>query len=100
MSRAFKHGFSLPARFEYITSSGSASDNSVNLMYGPGSAAFSGTLTPTYQAGGFYIRGDLSWVHASSYTPSDVFGSNGTNPNQPRAMAEIGFIFGNNLTER
>lgn len=100
VSRVFKHGFSLPARFEYITSSGSATDNSVNLMYGPGSSAFSGTLTPTYQSGGFYIRGDLSWVHASSFTPGDVFGPNGTNSNQPRAMAEIGFIFGNNLTER
>lgn len=100
VSRVFKHGFSLPARFEYLTSSGSASDNSVNLMYGPGSAAVSGTLTPTYQSGGFYIRGDLSWVHASSFTPGDVFGSNGTNSNQPRAMAEIGFIFGSNLTER
>lgn len=102
VSRAFKHGFSLPARFEYITASGSAASETpyVNLLYGPGSNALSGTLTPTYQSGGFYIRGDLSWVHAGSYTPGDVFGSNGTNPNQPRAMAEIGFIFGNNLTER
>ncbi|HUX28371.1 MAG TPA: outer membrane beta-barrel protein [Terracidiphilus sp.] len=100
LSRAFKHGFSLPARFEYITSSGSAAENSVNLLYGPGSSAVSGTVTPTYQSGGFYIRGDLSWVHANSYTPGDVFGSKGTNSEQPRAMAEIGFIFGNNLTER
>lgn len=100
VSRVFKRGFSLPARFEYIASSGRANDNSVNLMYGPGSAALSGTLTPTYQSGGFYVRGDLSWTHASSYTPGDVFGLNGTNPDQPRVMAEIGFIFGNNLTER
>ena len=100
VSRIFKHGFSLPARFEYIASTGSASDNSVNLMYGPGSIARSATLTPTYQARGFYIRGDLSWVHAGSYTPGDVFGSGGVNSDQPRAMAEIGFIFGNNLTER
>lgn len=99
-SRAFKRGFSLPARFEYMSSSGSPSDNSVNLIYGPGSAALSGTITPTYQSGGFYIRGELSWVHASSYVPGDVFGSKGTNSDQPRAMAEIGFIFGNNLTER
>lgn len=100
VSRAFRHGFSMPARFEYITSSGSVSDNSLNLLYGPGSNALSGTLTPTYQSGGFYIRGDLSYVHAGSYTPGDVFGPNGTNSDQPRAMAEIGFIFGNNLTER
>ena len=36
-SYAFKHGFSLPVRWEYISSSGSAAQNSVNLMYGPGS---------------------------------------------------------------
>ena len=100
VSRLFKHGFSMPARFEYISSSGSAAEGSTNLLFGPGSAAVSGTVTPTYQSGGFYIRGDLSWVHASSYTPGDVFGPNGTNSDQPRAMAEIGFIFGNNLAER
>jgi hypothetical protein len=100
LSRVFKHGFSLPARFEYISSSGSVADNSANLLYGPGSNALSGTLTPTYQTGGFYIRGDFSYVHAGSYTPGDVFGPNGSNSDQPRAMAEIGFIFGNNLTER
>lgn len=100
VSHAFKHGFSLPARFEYIAGSGSIADNSSNLLYGPGSHALSGTLTPTYQSGGFYIRGDFSYVHAGSYTPGDVFGPNGTNSDQPRAMAEIGFIFGNNLTER
>ena len=102
LSRAFRHGFSMPGRFEYISTSGSVSSENpdVNLLFGTGSSAVSGTLTPTYQNGGFYIRGDLSWVHASSYTPGDVFGPNGTNPNQPRAMAEIGFIFGNNLTER
>jgi hypothetical protein len=99
VSRAFKHGFALPARFEYLAGSGSVADNSANLIYGPGSNALSGTLTPTYQSGGFYIRGDLSWVHSSSYTPGDAFGPNGTNPNQPRAMAEIGFIFGSNVTE-
>ena len=100
VSRIFKRRFSVPARFEYITSSGRASDNSVNLMYGAGSSALSSTLTPTYQAGGFYVRGDLSWVHVRSYTPGDVFGSGGTNSDQPRAMAEIGFIFGSNLTEQ
>ena len=37
-SYAFKHGFSLPVRWEYISSSGSATDEAVNLLYGPGSA--------------------------------------------------------------
>jgi hypothetical protein len=97
MSHTFKHGFSLAGRGEYITSTGSVADQAVNLMFGPGSAAWSATLTPTFQYGGFFFRGDVSWVHASSYTPGYVFGPTGMNDNQPRAVAEIGFMFGNNI---
>jgi hypothetical protein len=100
LSRAFKHGFSLPVRWEYISSSGKASEQAVNLMFGPGSAGTSVTVTPTFQYGGFFFRGDLSWVHASSYTPGSVFGPTGMNQNQPRAVAEIGFLFGNNIVEK
>jgi hypothetical protein len=100
VNHTFKHGFSLPVRWEYIASSGSAADQSVNLMFGPGSSGTSITVTPTFQYGGFFFRGDLSWVHASSYTPGYVFGSAGTNNNQPRAAAEIGFMFGNNIVEK
>jgi len=97
ISRAFKHGFSLPGRWEYITSSGSASDQSVNLMFGPGSAGTSVTVTPTFQYGGLFFRGDISYVHAINAVPGSVFGPTGTNANQTRAVAEIGFIFGNNI---
>ena len=97
VSRTFKHGFSLPARFEYIKSSGSASDQSVNLMYGPGSSGTSITVTPTYQRGGFFVRGELAYVHAGSIAPGSAFGSDGTLQHQTRAMAEFGFIFGNNI---
>ncbi len=100
LSYAFKHGFSLPVRWEYISSSGSAAADSVNLMYGPGSSGTSITLTPTFQYGGFFVRGDLSWVHASNTTPGDVFGPTGVNQDQPRAVAEIGFMFGNNIVEK
>lgn len=100
VSRAFKHGFSLAGRAEYIASTGSAADGAVNLMFGPGSAGWSATVTPTFQYGGFFFRGDLSWVRASSITPGSAFGPMGMNQNQPRAMAEIGFMFGNNITER
>jgi hypothetical protein len=99
-SYTFKHGFSLPVRWEYISSSGSVAEEAVNLMYGPGSAATSITVTPTYQRGGFFVRGDLAYVHASNITPGDAFSRNGMNPNQPRAMAEFGFIFGNNVAEK
>jgi hypothetical protein len=95
-SYAFKHGFSLPVRWEYISSSGNAAEEAVNLLYGPGSAATSITVTPTFQHGGFFVRGDLAYVHASNITPGDAFSRTGMNQNQPRAMAEFGFIFGKN----
>ena len=94
VTHTFKHGFSLAGRGEYITSTGSASEQAVNLLFGPGSSGTSLTVTPTFQHGGFFVRGDVSWVHASSYTPGFVFGSTGTNQNQVRAVAEFGFIFG------
>ena len=87
-------------RWEYIASSGNAAEDAVNLMYGPGSAGTSITATPTFQQGGFFVRGDLAFVHVSSITPGDAFGQAGTKQDQPRAMAEIGFIFGNNVVER
>jgi len=98
VSYAFKKGFSLPARVEYLTSSGSAIDGSVNLLgFGAGSAGVTFTATPTYQKGGMYVRGDLAWVHASSYTPGSVFGKTGTNADQFRGVLEFGFIFGDNI---
>lgn len=100
VSRAFKHGFSLPLRFEYIKSSGSTAEQAVNLMFGPGSSGTSITVTPTYQHGGFFVRGDFAYVHAGNITPGNAFGPLGANQNQPRAMAELGFIFGNNITEK
>lgn len=96
-SYAFKHGFSLPVRWEYITSSGTAAQQAVNLIFGPGSAGTSVTVTPTYQKGGFFARGEFSWVRALSSTPGDVFGPNGTDLNQPRVLSEVGFVFGRNM---
>jgi hypothetical protein len=97
VSRAFKHGFSLAARGEYIGSTGSAAQQSVNLMFGPGSSGESITGTPTFQHGGFFVRGDLSYVNASSFAPGAGFGLAGTSGNQFRAVGEIGFMFGNNI---
>jgi Putative beta-barrel porin-2, OmpL-like. bbp2 len=96
-SYAFKRGFSLPVRWEYITSTGTTAQQAVNLIFGPGSGGTSVTVTPTFQKGGFFARGEYSFVHAIDYTPGNVFGPTGTNQNQPRVLAEIGFIFGNNL---
>ena len=101
VSYAFKSGFSLPARVEYLTSSGSATDGSVNMLgFGSGSSGTTFTATPTYQKGGVYVRGDLAWVHATNYAPGSVFGTTGTDADQFRGVLEFGFIFGKNVTEK
>jgi hypothetical protein len=96
-SAAFKHGFSLPARWEYIASNGTAAEQAVNLLYGPGSSATSFTVTPTMQYGAFFARADVSVVHAISATAGSAFGPLGMNATQPRFAAEIGFILGSNI---
>lgn len=89
----FKHGFSLALRPEYISSSGSAAQGSVNLLYGPGSNAFSFTATPTYQRKAFFLRADGSVVNARSTTAGDAFGARGQNNTQVRGVIEAGFLF-------
>lgn len=93
VTRNFKHGFSLAPRVEYIKSSGSVASGSTNLLYGPGSGAFSFTVTPTYKKDAFFLRGDLAIVHATSVTPGFGFGTTGLSANQPRGVVEAGFMF-------
>jgi hypothetical protein len=98
VSYAFKSGFSLPVRWEYLTSSGSPTDGSANLLgFGSGSAGTTITVTPTYQKGGMYLRSDLAWVDALSSSKGDVFGPKGTDTSQFRGVLEFGFIFGSNV---
>jgi hypothetical protein len=100
-SYAFKSGFSLPARVEYLTSSGSTTDGSVNMLgFGAGSGGFTFTATPTYQKGGLYVRSDLAFVHATNFVPGAVFGKTGTDADQFRGVLEFGFIFGKNTIEK
>ncbi len=101
LSRAFKKGFSLPVRVEYIASSGEKTDpDLVNLMFGPGSKGTSITVTPTFQYKGFFFRGDIAFVHAIDFTKGAAFGPAGLDNNQFRAVGEVGFVFGNNITEK
>jgi hypothetical protein len=92
-SFTFASHFSLAGRVEYIASTGGAEQNSVNLLYGPGSRAWSFTLTPGWQRQRFYARADLGWVHALGIAAGAAFGPTGANPSQLRAFAEIGLLF-------
>ena len=90
---AFDSNFSLAGRAEYISSSGSATNGSPNLLYGPGSKAWSLTLTPTYQNKLFFVRGELSYVKTSDTTPGFALGQDYSNRSQSRMMLETGILF-------
>ena len=86
-------GFSLPVRVEYIGSTGSAADGAPNLLYGPGSKAWSITLTPTFQRNAFFARAELSYVGTTGTAPGAAFGPNGTDTSQSRVIVETGIVF-------
>ena len=86
-------GFSLPVRVEYITSSGSVSNGAPNLIYGPGSSAWSVTVTPTYQYNVLFVRPEFSFVGAMHTTAGSAFGPRGTDKTQARLVLETGVIF-------
>ncbi len=86
-------GFSLPVRLEYISSTGSVANGAPNLIYGPGSKAWSVTLTPTYQLNSFFARAEFSYVGAKDTTPGLAFGSDGNAKSQTRGLLEVGIIF-------
>ena len=67
---SFTPEISIAGRVEYIGSSGAA-----NLLYGPGSNAWSFTVTPTYQKGIFFARVEGSYIGIGSGTPGDELGA-------------------------
>ena len=92
-SYAFTDTFSLAGRAEIIGSTGSTTDGSPSLIFGPGSEAWSLTLTPTYQKSIFFARGEASYVGASSTSGGLAFGHSGKTNDQERVLAEIGIVF-------
>lgn len=92
-SYAFTDNFSLAARAEYIMTTGNKTDGAANLLYGPGSTAWSATITPTYQWKQFFARIEGSYVGMSDYAIGSEFGKGGDHPNQVRGMLEVGALF-------
>ncbi len=85
---------SVAGRVEYISNSGSPTDGAANLTgFGPGSHAWSLTVTPTYQDGDFFARAELSYVTASMQSGTGFSGTNGLAQTQLRGMVETGFMF-------
>ncbi len=87
---SFTPEFSLAGRLEYISTSGHQ-----NILFGPGSNAWSITVTPTYQKGVFFARAEASYVSIGSgdSIDGDEFGQLGNHGSQVRVMAETGIDF-------
>lgn len=90
----FRH-ISIPTRFEYQSSFGNSQNQNLpaGLMYGPGSAAFSATITPTIQSGRFFARTELSYIQIFNGLSGAAFGANGNNDKQFRVMLEAGIMY-------
>jgi len=94
---SFTPRWSLAARTEYVRSSSSgctatASCTATNLLYGPRSAAWSNTLTPTYQRGCYFARAEISVTRIGRLSLGDGFGRSGRDAGQNRALVEIGML--------
>lgn len=90
---SFNDQWALAARAEYINSSGSISNGAPSLIYGPGSGAWSFTLTPTWQKGIWFARVEGSYVHTHGATDGFALGVNGDKHSQARGLIEAGIIF-------
>ncbi|MEI6485758.1 MAG: outer membrane beta-barrel protein [Sphingomonadales bacterium] len=84
--------WSLPVRFEYVDSSAPRA-TAASFLYGPGSNAFTATITPTYTVNRFFIRPELSYVSVSGIAPGAAFGALGRDKSQVRGRLEFGVMF-------
>jgi Putative beta-barrel porin-2, OmpL-like. bbp2 len=90
-SYAFTPRFSLAGRLEYETTDGGAA--APDILFGPGSKAWSVTLTPTYQYRIFFARAEFSYVGAGDVTPGEALGPGFTDKSQVRGLLETGVVF-------
>jgi Putative beta-barrel porin-2, OmpL-like. bbp2 len=86
---------SIPTRLEYQSSYGNSLNPNLPAgpMYGPGSSAWSATITPTIQSGRTFARVELSFVKTFNPLAGSAFGATGTNNTQTRAMLEVGLLY-------
>lgn len=92
-SYRFSPSWSVAGRGEYISSTGTLANGAPSLLYGPGSKAWSLTLTPTWQKGIYFIRGEASYTRLMDFTPGFGFGANLDKSSQARFAIETGVIY-------
>lgn len=92
-SYAFTDNFALAGRVEYEQQTGVRGVGVTSLLFGPGSSAFSVTVTPTFTIDRYFLRGEYSHVELFDVTPGLGFGRSGTKLAQDRFLVETGFTF-------
>lgn len=92
ISYALNDNWKFAGRAEYLNSPGDSA-GTPNLLYGPGSDAWSLTVTPTWQHGIVFARGEASLVGAGHTTTGFVFGTRLDRTSQMRLMIETGVLF-------
>lgn len=92
-SYAFNDTWGLAGRLEYEGQTGSRGSGTTSLLYGPGSSAFSATITPIYTKDRFFARGEYSHVELFDVAAGLGFGRSGDRTSQDRFMAEGGITF-------
>jgi hypothetical protein len=85
--------WNLSGRIEYIDSVGNVAEGAPNLLSGPGSKAWSFTITPTWQYKVFFVRPEASFITLSNATSGLALGSDLGVTNQFRALLETGVLF-------
>ncbi|HEX4079850.1 MAG TPA: outer membrane beta-barrel protein [Rhizomicrobium sp.] len=93
ISYAINDDWKLAGRGEYIGASGNDIAGTPDLLYGPGSDAWSLTVTPTYQHGIFFARGEASYVGVGHTAAGYVFGPHLDQTSQARLTLETGVLF-------
>ena len=88
-SYSFNDNFKLAGRVEYIKTD----SNFLSILYGPGSSAWSFTITPTYQYHQFFARAEFAYVAASGVSAGSGIGPNFNGTSQSRGMFETGILF-------
>ena len=92
-------GLSIPFRVEYVSNSGAPnSPFQADLIFAPGSKAWSFTITPTYQYKNYFVRAEASYVAATKIDPyaailGTSYGSSGDKKDQIRGVVETGVSF-------
>jgi hypothetical protein len=87
-SYAVSEAWAVAGRAELLMTGGEA-----NVLYGPDSGAWSLTLTPSYQQGRFFARGELSYVGLDHAKAGFSLGRTLAQTSQARLLTEAGYLF-------